>query len=66
MKSRAILNGFTLMELMVVLLIFSSLSMVVVPSFVKFQERQATSIKALEVQRILEFARNKVLQVAQK
>ena len=58
MKSRAILNGFTLMELMVVLLIFSSLSMVVVPSFVKFQERQATSIKALEVQRILEFARN--------
>lgn len=58
MKSKVALNGFTLMELMVVLLVFSSLSMFVVPSFVKFQERQATSIKALEVQRILEFARN--------
>jgi type IV fimbrial biogenesis protein FimT len=43
---------------MVVLLLFSSLSMVAVPSFVEFQERQATSIKALEVKRILEFARN--------
>jgi Tfp pilus assembly protein FimT len=32
--------------------------MVVVPSFVRFQERQATSIKALEVKRMLEFARN--------
>ena len=58
MKSKVALNGFTLMELMVVLLVFSSLSMFVVPSFVKFQERQATSIKALEVQRILEFAIN--------
>ena len=58
MKLRVTLNGFTLMELMVVLLVFSSLSMVVVPSFVKFQERQGTSIKAMEVQRILEFARN--------
>jgi type IV fimbrial biogenesis protein FimT len=55
---RATLNGFTLIELMVVLLLFSSLSMVAVPSFVEFQERQATSIKALEVKRILEFARN--------
>lgn len=58
MKSRAILNGFTLIELMVVLLIFSSLSMVAVPSFLQFQQRQATSIKAIKVKRMLEFARN--------
>ena len=50
--------GFTLIELMVVLLIFSSLSMVAVPSYVEHQERQATSVKALEVRRMLEFARN--------
>ena len=58
MNSRTILYGFTLVELMIVLLVFSSLSMVAVPSFVEFQERQATSIKALEVKRMLEFARN--------
>ena len=58
MKLRVTLNGFTLMELMVVLLVFFSLSMVVVPSFVNLQERQGTSIKAMEVQRVLEFARN--------
>ena len=50
--------GFTLVELMIALLVFSSLSMVAVPSFVEFQERQAISIKALEVKRMLEFARN--------
>ena len=58
MNSRTILYGFTLVELMIALLIFSSLSMVAVPSFVEFQERQAISIKALEVKRMLEFARN--------
>ena len=58
MNSRTILYGFTLVELMIALLVFSSLSMVAVPSFVEFQERQATSIKALEVKRMLEFARN--------
>lgn len=58
MNSRANLYGFTLVELMVVLLVFSCLSMVAVPSYIEYQERQATSIKALEVKRMLEFARN--------
>ena len=58
MKSRAILYGFTLVELMIALLVFSSLSMVAVPSYVGYQERQVTSLKALEVKRMLEFARN--------
>jgi type IV fimbrial biogenesis protein FimT len=57
-KSRATLNGFTLIELMMVLLVFSCLSMVAVPSYIDFQERQTTSIKAQEVKRMLEFARN--------
>ena len=50
--------GFTLIELMVVLLVFSALSMMAVPSYIEYQERQATSLKAFEVKRILEFARN--------
>ena len=58
MKSRAILYGFTLVELMIALLVFSGLSMVAVPSYVEYQERQVTRIKALEVKRMLEFARN--------
>jgi type IV fimbrial biogenesis protein FimT len=58
MNSRTISYGFTIVELMIVLLVFSCLSMVAVPSYVEYQERQVTSIKALEVKRMLEFARN--------
>jgi type IV fimbrial biogenesis protein FimT len=57
-KSRATLNGFTLIEPMMVLLVFSCLSMVAVPSYIDFQERQNASMKAQGVKRMLELARN--------
>lgn len=55
---RSYLLGFTLIELMIVLLVFSCLSLITVPSYLEHQERQETSLKAAEIKRIVEFARN--------
>jgi prepilin-type N-terminal cleavage/methylation domain-containing protein len=58
MINRKKLSGFTLVELLVTLMIFSSLSLLVVPSYFGYQSRQAISLKAWEIKRALELARS--------
>lgn len=58
MINRKKLSGFTLVELLVTLIIFSSLSLLVVPSYFGYQSRQAISLKAWEIKRALELARS--------
>ncbi|MDG1693743.1 MAG: GspH/FimT family pseudopilin [Porticoccaceae bacterium] len=58
MINRKKLSGFTLVELLVTLMIFSTLSLLVVPSYFSYQSRQAISLKAWEIKRALELARS--------
>jgi len=52
------LFGFTLAELLVTLMIFSCLSLMVIPSYFEYQNRHSLSMKAWEIKRALELARS--------
>jgi len=51
-------SGFTLVELLVTLMIFSLLSLLTLPSYSAFQNRQVVRLKAWEIKRALELARS--------
>lgn len=50
--------GLSLLELLVTLLVFSCLSLMVIPSFINYQSRQGTSLKTWEIKRALDLARS--------
>lgn len=52
------LMGFTILELLVTLSIFSILSLLVIPSYFGYQSRHNVSLKAWEIKRALELARS--------
>jgi type IV fimbrial biogenesis protein FimT len=51
-------HAFTIIELLLTLMIFSILSMFIVPSYFGYQIRQAISLKAWEIKTALELARS--------
>lgn len=52
------LSAFTLIELLLVLIIFSILSLLIIPSYFGYQNRQAISLKAWEIKTALQLARS--------
>lgn len=52
------LCAFTLIELLMTIVIFSLLTLLVVPSYFDYQNRQMISLKAWEIKRSLELARS--------
>ena len=55
---RKLLLGFTILELLVTLIIFSILSLLVIPAYFGYQSRQNVSLKAWEIKRAIELARS--------
>ena len=52
------LSAFTLLELLLTMMIISMLSLLILPSYFSYQNRQAISLKAWEIKTALELARS--------
>ena len=57
-RSEPVNFGFSIMELLVVLIVFSCLSIMVIPSYFDYQNRLNIGLKAWEIKRSLELARS--------